>query len=362
MDETMRAAVLEGPGKIAVKDVPMPEIGEDDVLIRVVNCGICGSDIHSFKTGMYVEPGQVMGHEFMGHISQVGSQVEGIAVGDRVTGFSASVCGECDACKREQFILCSKLFTGSTGYGLPGAFAEYVKIENAQLGANVHKLPDAIDNVSAAMIEPVSVGVAAAAEANVRPGDRVVVLGVGMIGNACLQAAKAAGASEVIAVDVSPTRLEIARQSGADDVFDARDGDATEWVKQKFGIAPYHYNEGGNADVVFEAAGIALTIRQSLEMVRPGGTICIVGLPEHAAEIDTTKIVHKMPKIVGSLGGDFVPAIAKLASGAIKVKHLMTHSFPLEEAAEAFAVQLRAGEAVKVMITAGEEQATPRAA
>ncbi|ARR55216.1 alcohol dehydrogenase [Rhizorhabdus wittichii DC-6] len=355
MNETMRAAVLEGPGKIAVKDVPMPEIGEADVLIRVVNCGICGSDVHSFKTGLYVKPGQVMGHEFMGHIAMVGDKVDGMAVGDRVTGFSASICGECDACKRGQYILCAKLFTGSTGYGLAGAFAEYVKIENALLGSNVHKLPDTIDDISAAMIEPVSVGVAAAVQANVQPGDKVVVLGVGMIGNACLQAAKAAGAAEVIAVDVSLTRLEIARQSGADDVFDARNGDATEWVKQKFGIAPYHYNEGGNADVVFEAAGIPLTIQQSLEMVRPGGMICIVGLPEHAAEIDTTKIVHKMPRIVGSLGGDFAPAIARLASGAIKVRHLMTHSFPLEEAAEAFAVQLKAGETVKVIINAGPE-------
>jgi threonine dehydrogenase-like Zn-dependent dehydrogenase len=351
MGETMRAAILEGPNEIVVKDVPMPEIGKADVLIRVAQCGICGSDVHSFKTGLYVKPGQIMGHEFSGRIARLGAKVQGLAVGDRVTGFSASICGECDACRREQYILCPKLFTGSTGYGLPGAFAEFVKIENALLGANVHKLPDTIDDVSAAMVEPVSVGLAAAAQAGVKPGDRVVVLGVGMIGNACLQAARAAGAAEVIAVDVSPTRLEIARRSGADDVFDARIGDATEWVKEKFGIAPYHYNEGGNADIVFEAAGIPLTVQQSLEMVRPGGTICVVGLPEHAAPIDTTKIVHKMPKIVGSLGGDFAPAIASLASGAIKARHLMTHSFPLEQAGEAFAMQLKAGETVKVMIT-----------
>ena len=350
MATTMRAAVLEGAGKISVQDMPIPEIGPNDVLIRVVNCGICGSDIHSFKTGMYVAPGQIMGHEFMGHVARLGDKVEGLAVGDRVTGFSASVCGECDACKRGQYVLCARLFQGSTGYGIPGAFAEYVKIENAALGANIHKLPDSIDDISGAMVEPISVGIAAATQANVQPGDRVVVLGVGMIGNACLQAARAMGASAVLAIDISEKRLEIAKASGADAVFNARSGDATEWVKEQFGIAAYHYHEGGNADVVFEAAGIPLTIQQSLEMVRPGGTICIVGLPEGAAPIDTTKIVHKMPRIVGSLGGDFVPAIAQLASGAIKAGHLRTHSYALEDAAAAFAMQLNAGETVKVMI------------
>jgi threonine dehydrogenase-like Zn-dependent dehydrogenase len=353
MKHTMRAAILEGPGEISVMDVPMPQIGENDVLIRVSNCGICGSDIHSFKTGMYVKPGQIMGHEFMGRVAELGGKVKGLEIGDRVTGFSASICGECDACKRRQFILCAKLFTGSTGYGLPGAFAEYVKIENASLGANIHKLSDSIDDISGAMIEPISVGVSAVDNAHVKPGDRVVVLGCGMIGNACLQAAKAAGAAEVLAIDVSPMRLQVAKESGADDVCNAAQNDALEWVKAKFGVTPYHYNEGGSADVVFETAGIPLTIQQSLEMVRPGGTICILGLPEHAAAIDTTKIVHKMPIIVGSLGGDFVPAIAKLESGAIRARHLMTQSFPLEQAAAAFDAQLDANQTVKVMIMTG---------
>lgn len=352
MNQTMRAAVLEGPGTIVVRDVPVPEIGPNDVLIRVASCGICGSDIHSFKTGMYVEPGQVMGHEFMGRVAKLGAAVRGLAEGDRVTGFSAGVCGTCDACRRGQPILCAGLFQHSTGYGLAGAFAQFVKIENAQLGATIFKLPDAIDDVSAAMIEPLAVGIAAADQAKVKAGDKVVVLGCGMIGNACLQAAKAAGAAAVLAVDVSPLRLRLARESGADDVFDATTGDALEWVKAKFGIVPYHYNEGGNADVVFEAAGIPLTIQQSLEMVRPGGTICIVGLPEKPAPIDTTKIVHKMPTIVGSLGGDLGKAMAMLASGAVSARHLMTHRFALEDAPAAFAAQLRAGETVKVMIEA----------
>lgn len=350
MTEMMKAAVLRGVRDIAIEEIPVPEIGPGDVLIKVSNCGICGSDIHSFSTGLYVEPGQVMGHEFTGIAWRVGEDVTGIAVGDRVTGFSAGVCGKCDACLRGQPLLCAELFKNSTGYGRPGAFAEYVLIENAVPGATIHKLPDSIDDITAAMIEPVSVGVTAVTEAHVKPGDRVVVLGAGMIGNACLQAAKAAGAKEVLAVEVSTARLKLARESGADDVFDARTGDALEWVIEKLGPAPYHYHVGGNADVVFEAAGVPVTIRQAFEMVRPGGTICFVGLPEEAAPIDTTKIVHKMPHIIGSLGGDFVAAIDLLSNGKIRAKQLVTHKFPLSRIKEAFEAQLKADESVKVMI------------
>ncbi|MEM1187152.1 MAG: zinc-binding dehydrogenase [Pseudomonadota bacterium] len=348
--QTMKAAVLRGPNDIVVQDVPVPEIGPADALIKVKFCGICGSDIHSFTTGMFVEPGQIMGHEFSGEIAEVGESVVGLSRGDRVTGFSAGVCGECEACERNEPVLCAELFNNSTGYGLPGAFAEYVKIENAVLGASVHKLTDAMDSVNGAMIEPVSVGVSAVAQAQVRPGDKVVVLGAGMIGNACLQAAKAAGAAEVIVVEVSDTRLRLARECGADDVFDARTGDALRWVMDKFGEAPYHYHVGGNADVVLEAAGHPTTIKQAFEMVRPGGRICFVGLPEGEVPLDTTKIVHKMPYIVGSLGGDFVAAIDAISSGTIRPDILVTHRFGLNDIGAAFQQQLNADETVKVMI------------
>ncbi len=354
MDRLMKAAVLKGVRDIELQEIAVPEVGPNDVLIKVANCGICGSDIHSYSTGMFVEPGQVMGHEFTGIAAEVGDQVEGIEVGDRVTGFSAGVCGECDACKRGQPLLCAELFRNSTGYGRPGAFAEYVRIENAVPGATIHKLSDKIDDTSAATIEPLSVGWSAVHEAQVKPGDKVVVLGAGMIGNAVLQAAKAAGAAEVLVVEVSDTRLRLARESGADDVFDARTGDALDWVIEKYGPAPYHYHIGGNADVVFESAGSPVTIRQSFEMVRPGGTICFVGLPEEAVPIDTTKIVHKMPRVVGSLGGDFSRAIELLESGKVNTRQLVTHRFPLDSVKEAFETQLNADETVKVMIDIGK--------
>jgi threonine dehydrogenase-like Zn-dependent dehydrogenase len=349
-NNTMKAAVYVEPRQLKIEQVPVPEPGPTDVLIRVRACGICGSDVHSFKFGMYIEPGQIMGHEFMGTAAMVGSDVTGVREGDRVTGFTLGTCGECYWCKRREWVLCPQLFKRSTGYGRPGAFAEYVLISNAAVGRTIHHVPDAVDDLSAATIEPVGVGIHAVQTAEVKAGDKVLILGAGMIGNACLQAAKAVGAS-VYVVEVSPARLALARESGADAVFDAKTGDTLEWVKGTIGRGPYHFNEGGMADVVFEAAGVAQTIQGSFEMVRSGGTICFVGLPESAVPIDTTKIVHKLPKIVGALGSNFEAAIEGLASGRIKTTQLVTHQFPLDDAQEAFEMQLHADKTIKVMVT-----------
>lgn len=346
----MKAAVYRGPGQISVESVPIPEVGPRDVLIRVRACGICGSDLHSYKAGFYIKPGQIMGHEFMGEIAALGEEVAGLELGERVTGFSINVCGRCYWCSKGQFVLCPDLFKKSTGYGRPGALAEYVLIENAVPGVTVHRLPDEIDDVTGAMVEPVSVGVGAVASAGVKAGDKVIVLGAGMIGNACMQAARAAGAGFVGVTEVSPVRLAAASELGADAVFDASSGDALEWAKSVVGVGPYHFSEGAMADVVIEAAGAVSTIQQSFEMVRSGGTIAFVGLPEQPAPIDTTKIVHKAPRIVGCLGGDFARAIELLASGQIRTASLVTHRYSLDDAPEAFAMQLRADEAIKVMV------------
>jgi len=352
MSGEMRAAVYNGPRELSVETVPVPEVGPSDVLIRVRECGICGSDVHSYKAGMYIRPGQIMGHEFMGVADSVGENVEGIEVGDRVTGFSLGVCGDCYWCTRGQYILCPELFENSTGYGRPGAFAEYVLIENAAVGATVHRVPDELNDESAATVEPVSVGVGAVDAAVIRPGDRVMVLGAGMIGNACMQAAKAASAQEVAVVDISPVRLAAARRTGADAVFNASDGDALEWVKEMWGVGRYHFHEGGMADTVIEAAGVPQTIQQTFEMVRSGGSIVFVGLPEEPAPLDVTKIVHKQPRISGSLGGDLGKGLELLASGQIRTRDLISHRFSLEVAPEAFEAQLRAEEAIKVMVQA----------
>lgn len=349
LPKNMAAAVYKSPREIQLEEVPIPGVGPGDVLIEVAICGICGSDVHSYKTGLYIQPNQIMGHEFVGRVVAIGEAVAGLTIGERVTGFAAGVCGRCRVCREGEPILCADLFENSTGYGRPGAFANYVRIEDAVLGQNVHRVPDNISDATAATVEPVAVGVMAVLKAKVKRGDKVVVLGGGMIGNACLQAARRVGA-EAVLIEVSPMRLDLARQSGADDVFDARTGDSVEWVIERFGLTRYHFGRGGSADVVFEAAGSPTTIRQSLEMVRPGGTICIVGLPEQEAPIDTTKIVHKLPLIIGSLGGDFAAAVDALANEEIITSHMVSHHFELNDAQDAFNQQLDAETSLKVMI------------
>ncbi len=359
MHQTMRAAVYRGPGTLTVEEQARPLIDADGLLIRVTNCGVCGSDVHSFRSGMFVRPGQVLGHELVGRVAAVGRNVAGFDVDDRVTGFSVGVCGGCFWCSRGQFNLCPELFHRSTGYGRPGALAEYVAIPEATRGVNVHHIPDSIDDRAAAMVEPVSVAVGAVGLAGVRAGDQVVVLGGGAIGNACMQVAKAAGASKVVLVEASRARLDAALACGADAAFDARQGDALEWVKTQVGAGPYHFGIGAMADVVIEAAGVPETVRQSLEMVRSGGTVAFVALAEHPAQIDVTKIVHKSPRIVGCLAGDFPRAIELLATGAVRTAPLIGDVMPLDQVQQAFEAASNPDSSVKTLVAVSPEPAEP---
>ncbi|WP_083652454.1 zinc-binding dehydrogenase [Bacillus sp. MRMR6] len=350
MASTMKAAVYYGARDLKVESVSIPEVGPNDILLKVKYCGICGSDVHSYGTGLYIHKGQIMGHEFSGEVVKTGSNVKGIRVGERGTGFHAGVCGTCYWCQNKQFTLCPDLFNNSTGYGLPGAFAEYVKIPNALPGINFHGIPDEIDDMTAATIEPVSVSAYTVELCQPKAGDQVVVMGAGLIGNVVMQVFKASNAGKVIVTEVSEKRLQAAINSGADTVINAAKENVVERLKDLVGVGKYHFNEGAMADIVVDAAGAPSAVEQSFEIVRSGGTIAFVGLPEKKASIDTTKIVHKMPKIIGALGGNFQAAISLLREGKVKTKRLVSHTFPLEYAREAFETQMNPHESVKVMI------------
>ncbi|OLO36956.1 alcohol dehydrogenase [Alkalihalophilus pseudofirmus] len=350
MASKMKAAVYYGPRDIQVDIIDIPEIGDRDILLKVSACGICGSDVHSYGTGLYIKKGQIMGHEFSGEVVKVGNKVQNIEVGERGTGFYSGVCGTCFWCKSKQYTLCPDLFKASTGYGLPGAFAEYVKISNAKVGMNYFQVPDEIDDITAATIEPVSVAVYTADQCKPKKEDQVVILGAGLIGNAVMQVMKSIPVHQVVVTEVSALRLEYAKKAGADVVINALEEDVLERMKEVVGVGPYHFNEGAMADIVVDAAGAPSAVEQSFEIVRSGGVIAFVGLPEKKASIDTTKIVHKAPKIIGCLGGDIKKAIQLLKEKKVQTKSLVTHTFPIEHAKEAFDTQMNAKDAVKVMI------------
>lgn len=353
--QTMNAAVFRGPGAMTLESIEVPELGPRDVLVRVTACGICGSDLHSFKKGMYVESGQVMGHEFVGTVERMGPEVADIREGLRVAGFTIGNCGTCFWCQRGEYGLCPELFSRSIGYGRAGAFAEFVVIERARLGLNIFEVPESIDDMSAATIEPVAVAAAAVQAAEIGPGAKVVVLGAGLIGNACMQIAKAHGAERVVVIDINPLRVQAALDHGADAAFDARLGDAVEWVKTELGVGRYAFNEGAMADVVIEVSGAPSAVTQSFEMVRSGGTIVFVGLPEVAAPVDTTKIVHKQPKIIGSLAGDFPAAIDLLDRGMVVTADLVDRVRSIDDLQDAFDEATTQRDIMKTVITMGNQ-------
>lgn len=351
----MKAGVYYGPRDLRVEKVEIPEVGPNDVLLKVKACGICGSDLHSYKIGAYVEKGQIMGHEYCGEVVEVGANIEDVEVGERATGFSTDYCGECYWCKNEMYGLCPELFNKSTAYGKPGAYAEYVLLDNAMPGINFFKIPDKIDDLSAATLEPTAVGVFTANQINPEEGDKVVILGAGLIGNATLQALKTYPIGKAVVSEISPLRRKMAKKMGADVVIDAINENVLERSKEEVGVGPYHFHggekAGAMADVVVEAAGVPETIWDSFEIVRSAGTIAFVGLPEESAKIDTTKIVHKQPRILGCLGGNFIKAIELVKKGDIKTGDLVTHTFKLDNIEEAFKTQMNPSEAIKVVIT-----------
>jgi 2-desacetyl-2-hydroxyethyl bacteriochlorophyllide A dehydrogenase len=346
----MKAAVYYGPRDIRIEKIDIPNIGDQDILLKVKACGICGSDVHSYGTGLYIKKGQIMGHEYVGEVVKVGKNVKDIRIGQKGTGFHSGVCGTCFWCKRSEYTLCPNLFKASTGYGIQGAFAEYILIPNVQVGINFHKTPESMDDYTAATIEPVGVAVYTVDQCEPKIDDKVAVLGAGLIGNAVMQVFKAYGVGNVVVTEVSEQRLALAKASGADEIINASKENVLERFKELFGVGLYHFNEGAMADIVVDAAGAPSAVEQSFEIVRSGGLIAFVGLPEKKASIDTTKIVHKAPKILGCLGGNITKSIELLSDKKVKTRHLITHVLPIDHAREAFEIQMRPCESVKVII------------
>ncbi|MCI2415939.1 alcohol dehydrogenase catalytic domain-containing protein [Saccharopolyspora sp. K220] len=332
----MRAGVFRGAGRMPIEQVPDPVAGPADVVLEVRACGVCGSDLHAYTQGLFTKPGQIMGHEFAGEVVSVGAEVAGIARGDRVTGLPIQPCGACRRCRESVGHLCEVWNTRSIAFGLPGAFAEQLRIPDAVLGYNVHKLPDAVTFEAGALVEPLAVAVHAVRQAALSPGQSAVVLGLGTIGLQVAQVLMAEGASPVIGVDRSPLRRSIAERLGVTVFADVADvpGDP-------------------EIDTVFEVTGAPALVAHAAEIARPRGTVLIVALYEEPAQLDPTRLVHKELTVRGSAmvtPEDFRDAIDLLATGKAQTEPLITHRKPLAELGAAFDAQTDADQAVKVMV------------
>jgi len=341
----MKALLLSEYKKLDVVDFDEPEIGDQDVLISVRACGICGSDIHGYdgSTGRR-QPPLVMGHEAAGVVAKVGKGVTDFKEGDRVTFDSTVSCGKCFYCRRGEINLCDNrmvLGVSCDEYRRHGAFAEYVSVPQHIC----YHLPASIPYHHAAMIEAVSVAVHAAGRAPVSLGDTAVVVGSGMIGLLAVQAIRLAGCSQVIAVDLDSNRLEVAKRLGADVGIVASEGNVEEKVRE--------LTQGRGADVVMEVVGATPTVKTAIGCAKKGGSIVLVGNLAPNVEFPLQAVVTRELSVYGSCAssGEYPACIDLMSNGSIRVDELITATASLEESVDWFA-RLYSGEpgAMKVIV------------
>lgn len=340
-----KAIFMHGTNEMIWKDVPMPAAKENEVLVKVDAVGICGSDIHYYQHGrigdFVVQGDFILGHECAGEVVEVGSAVKNLVIGDRVALEPGKTCGKCEFCKSGRYNLCPDVeFFATPPYH--GVFTNYV----AHPEDMCFKLPDNVTNVEGALVEPLAVGLHATNVGEVKLGDTVVIFGTGCIGLVTLLASKARGASNVIVVDVLENRLKTATRLGATHVINARETDVVKRVAE--------LTDGKGAQVVIDTAGAEITVKQTVDVVKRGGTIVLVGMtPKNEVSFNFMKLMGKegQVKTIFRYKNLYPVAINAIASGAINVKDIVSHEFDFENTKEAFDfVVNNANDVVKVVI------------
>ena len=327
----MKALVLNEYNRLDLEEAPEPEIGPDEVLVRVRSCGICGSDVHGYDgtSGRRIPP-VIMGHEASGEIARTGGAVRGFQAGDRVTFDSMISCRNCAFCRQGRPNLCEDrrvLGVSCEDYRRHGAFAEYVAVPHHI----VFHLPDGLGFDEAAMVEPVSVAVHAVSRANPSLGDNALVVGAGMIGLLTLQALRSAGCGRIISVDLAADRLRLAKQLGADDTIQAGDGvDVPALVRAMTG--------GIGADVAMEAVGADATVAMAIDGVRKGGRVTLIGNIAATVRFGLQSVVTREIDVLGSCASsnDYPACLRLMQKGKIRVGPVLSASVPLERGQEMF--------------------------
>jgi len=323
----VKALVLTEANLLEFQDVATPQIAPDEVLVRVCACGICGSDVHGMdgSTGRR-RPPIIMGHEAAGLIAEVGSEVDGWNVDDRVTFDSTLWCGRCWFCRRGQINLCDDrrvLGVSCQEYRRDGAFAEYVAVPQRIL----YRLPETVTFEQAAMVEPLSVAVHAVNLSNITAGDTAVVVGAGMIGLLAVQVLRAVGCGQVIAVDLEPHKLELARSLGADAGLHADKDDVIREILRR--------TDGRGADVAMEVVGTTPALKTAVNGLRKGGQLTLVGNLSPEVQLPLQSIVTREIRVAGSCAscGEYPQCLEMIANGTVDVDPLISITGQLSEGA-----------------------------
>jgi threonine dehydrogenase-like Zn-dependent dehydrogenase len=301
----MAAAVYQSPGVITVEDRPVPPPGPDQLVVRVLNCGICGSDIHQLRDGWGFKPGAVAGHEWSGEVAAMGADVSGWSIGELVVGGSSPKCGSCRRCREGKPSQCENRGSAITDH-FDGAFAEYILVR----AAGVLRLPPTLSPRHAALAEPLAVALHGITRSGVAPGDRVMVIGAGPIGALSLAALKAKGIDDVVVVEPHQGRQQLAKDLGAAEVIDPSQLETfPAWEPEKLSTRAVH--------VVLECSGHKAAIEAGFNQLGRGGILVMVGAGIEHPTFDPNRMILNELTVTGSFVYDlhgFESALELLAS------------------------------------------------
>lgn len=343
----MRAVTFQGPNEVRVEDVPEPQLSHPaDAIVRIEATGVCGSDLHIYHGRVKIDPGFVIGHEYVGTVLAVGDDVHGVAVGDRVLGCFQTACGRCFFCRRGWFHKCeeSRTFGHGAALGsLQGTQAEQALVPSAELV--LRKVPAGMsDEVALFAGDVMGTGYHAVADSGMQAGDCVAVLGLGPVGLCAVQAARACGAAQVIAIDSVAERLKMAESFGAQ---------AVHLTEQDPRVAVRQASDGRGVDVCIDAVGNPAALDLAVRLTRKCGTVQAVGVYAERIEL------HMGLVWIKSLGvrcghanviGHVDRVLAMMSAGLLDPSALVTHHMPLDQAPEAYALYDRR-EALKIVLT-----------
>lgn len=323
----MRQAVMTAPGKIEIREVSIPSVAADQVLVEMAYVGICGSDIHVYLgKHPYTPYPVVQGHEVSGKVVAIGESVERVKIGDRVTIEPQVSCGVCYPCTHGLYNICNELKV--MGFQTTGAASDYFAVSEH----HIVTLPDDMDYRYGAMMEPLSVAVRAVRKAGDMTDKQVLVVGAGPIGNLVAQTAKALGAAKVMVSDVNKLRLEKALASGVDVAVNAKEEELRSVIDREFG-------SDRRADVIFDCAGVQQAITSAVSVARKGSDIVVVAVYEGVPEVDMAYINECEIRLIGTARynfDDFEVAIGLVGEGKIQLSELITDEFELPEYLEAY--------------------------
>jgi len=342
----MRQAVMTAPGTIELREVPVPSIGQEEVLVRIARIGVCGSDIHVWHgKHPYTSYPVVQGHEVSGTVVDTGAKVTGFSEGDKVTIEPQVFCGVCYACRSGMYNICDHLKV--IGFQAPGAASDYFAVPASRLV----KLPQEMDLEHGALIEPLAVACRAAGKAGDLTGKRVLVLGAGPIGNLTAQVVRARGAAGVLIVDPNTFRLGIARKCGIDLTLDPGAEDPAAAIARAFG-------EDEKADVIFECTGVPAAMETAVSTARKGTQVVVVGVFGEKVPLDMATVNEKELSLIGTaryIIDDFRAAVPMVTGNKVRLAPLVTHGFPLTDYTAAYRhIEEHGAQSMKVMIKVSE--------